>query len=145
MSLNFSIVPITSDYITDAYNIQTKLTERVKKINIVIDTNYNNGLVTRINKWKKKEYDIITIDQDYAECKSVIVRFSDKGSRPQSMDAEEFIELVASFEEDEDEEEEEDKEEDKEEEKEEEKEEKEETKLVVEEKEGEKEDGCVIM
>lgn len=113
MSLNFSIIPITLDYITDAYNIQQKLTERVKKINIVIDTNYNTGLNTRINKWKKKEYNIITVDQDYAESKSVVVRFSDKGSRPQSMDVDEFIELVVSFKDDEEEEKEEEKEKEK--------------------------------
>ena len=56
---------------------------------------------SRINKCKKNDYDIIIINQDCIETNNIIVIFSDKGSRLKSMDLEEFIELVNSFEDEE--------------------------------------------
>lgn len=99
MSLDFAIIPITDSVISAAYDIQTKLKDNVElEINITIDTNYNTPLSSRINKWKKQSYDIITINEDYNETHSIIVIFSDKGSRGKRMEVGEFIELVASFE-----------------------------------------------
>ena len=101
MSLNFTIIPVTSDFLSIAYDIQTKLKDEVTlEITITIDTNYTSALSTRINKWKKQSYNVITIDQDYNESNSIVVIFSDKGSRAQIMLVEEFIDLVASFEDD---------------------------------------------
>ena len=101
MSLNFTIIPVTSDFLSIAYDIQTKLKDEVTlEITITIDTNYTSALSTRINKWKKQSYIVITIDQDYNESNSIDVIFSNKGSRPQVMLVEEFIDLVASFEDD---------------------------------------------
>lgn len=100
MSLEFAIIPITEDYISVAYNIETKLKEIVNLEMIInIDTNYKQSLNSRVNKWKKQDFDIITIDQDYKESNSIFVRLYDKGSRPQIMEIDEFIELVSSFEE----------------------------------------------
>lgn len=99
MSLEFAIIPITDTFLSAAYNIQTKLKENIKlEMSITIDTNYEQSFISRINKWKKQDYDIITIDSDFDESNSIVVRFSDKGSRAQSMEVEEFIDLVASFE-----------------------------------------------
>jgi len=99
MSLNFTIIPVTSDFLSIAYDIQTKLKDEVTlEITITIDTNYTSALSTRINKWKKQSYIVITIDQDYNESNSIDVIFSNKGSRPQFMLVQEFIDLVASFE-----------------------------------------------
>ena len=99
MSLNFTISPVTSDFLSIAYDIQTKLKDEVTlEITITIDTNYTSALSTRINKWKKQSYIVITIDQDYNESNSIDVIFSNKGSRPQFMLVQEFIDLVASFE-----------------------------------------------
>ena len=99
MSLEFAIIPITSTFLSAAYTIQNKLKDNVKlDMSINIDTNYEQSFTSRINKWKKQEYDIITIDSDYDESNSIVVRFSDKGSRAQIMEIEEFIDLVSSFE-----------------------------------------------
>ena len=101
MSLEFAIIPSTSIFITAAYNIETKLKENVKlEMSINIDTNYEQSFISRINKWKKQGFDIITIDNDYDVSKTIVVRFSDKGSRAQSMEVDEFIDLVSSFEDD---------------------------------------------
>jgi hypothetical protein len=69
---------------------------------IHIDTDYETLFSARVNKWKKKGYDIISIDEEYDTSNSIIVRFSDKGSRPQMMDVDEFIDLVSSFDDDDD-------------------------------------------
>lgn len=101
MSLDFAIIPLTNDVISAAYEIKTKLKDNIDlEINIMIDTNYSTLLSSRINKWKKQSYDIITIDQDYNESHSIVVIFADKGSRGKRMDVDEFIELVSSFEDD---------------------------------------------
>jgi hypothetical protein len=103
MSLDFSIIPVISDFVSAAYDIQTKIKNNVElEINISIDTNYTSSLNSRINKWKKLSYNIITIDQDYNESHSIIVLFSDKGSRAQVMEVDEFIDLLVSFEDDDD-------------------------------------------
>ena len=99
MSLDFSIIPVISDFVSAAYDIQTKIKNNIElEINISIDTNYNSSLNSRINKWKKLSHNIITIDEDYNESHSIIVLFSDKGSRAQVMEVDEFIDLLASFE-----------------------------------------------
>jgi hypothetical protein len=101
MSLEFTIIPVTSNFVSAAYDIQTKIKYNVAlDIKTSIDTNYSSPLSTRTNKWRKLSHNVITIDQDYNESHSIIVIFSDKGSRPQVMDVEEFIDLLASFEDD---------------------------------------------
>ena len=103
MSLEFAIIPITDSFISAAYDIQTKLKNNVNvDLTITIDTNYTTQINSRINKWKKQGYDVVTIDDDYKETKSIVVIFSDKGSRSQVMEVDEFVELVASYEDEED-------------------------------------------
>ena len=99
MSLEFAIIPCTPAFLSDAQNIQNKLKEKIKLvISIIIDTNYNTPYNTRISKWKKLEHNVITIDHEYNESQTIFVRFSDKGSRPHVTELDEFIELVNSFE-----------------------------------------------
>ncbi len=102
MSLDFAIIPINKSYLSAAYNIQTQLQTNITTldINITIDTDYHISFNTRVNKWKKQEYDIIIINQDYDESNSIIVRFSDKGSKSQIMEIDELINLISSFEDD---------------------------------------------
>lgn len=101
MSLDFAILPVSDEFLSAAQDIQTQLKNKVKiDINISIDTDYSVFLTTRINKWKKDEYGIITIDNNYRQFNSIIVIFSDKRTRGKHMKVDEFIELIASFEDD---------------------------------------------
>jgi hypothetical protein len=103
MSIEFAIIPVVQQFEEQAYVIKNKIQSAVKlNTSIEVDTEYSSPLTSRISIWKKKEYDIITIDQDFIENNSIVVRFSDKGSRPKTMELEEFIDLVVSFEDDED-------------------------------------------
>ena len=99
MSLEFVIIPLTSVFFTTAQDIHDKLKNAIQtNINIQLDTNYDTIITQRINKWKKTEFNIITIDDNYYQTNTITVRFSDKRSEPEIMEVEEFIDLVASFE-----------------------------------------------
>jgi threonyl-tRNA synthetase len=102
MSIDFVIIPASKELEEHAYNIKEKLDDSVFLVtNFKIDTNFNVNLNSRINKWKKDEFDIIVITPEFIENNSIVVRFSDKGSRLTTMDLQEFIDLVSSFEDDE--------------------------------------------
>jgi threonyl-tRNA synthetase len=102
MSIDFVIIPASKELEQHAYNIKEKLNDSLFLItNFQIDTNFNVNLNSRINKWKKDEFDIIVLTPEFIENNSIVVRFSDKGSRLTTMDLQEFIDLVSSFEDDE--------------------------------------------
>ena len=106
MSLEFAIVPIDKTFLNTAYDLQTKLKNVAKvKLYIIVDTDFELQFNRRIQKWKKQEFHIVSIDEDYNESNCIIVRFLDKGkgSRPKAMEVEEFIELISSFEDENDE------------------------------------------
>lgn len=115
MSLDFAIIPVTERFYSVATNIKTKLYNCVKlQLNVNIDVEYQLPVFSRINKWKKQDFDVITIDDNYNETGNIIVRFSDKKSRPEVMDIDEFIDLVASYDDDENDDKKQEQEQDKE-------------------------------
>jgi hypothetical protein len=111
MSIELAIIPLWADCYWKAINIQSKLEKAANlKMNITIDTNYNSPLTYRINKWIKLKYNIVTVKgiDDFDEQFLLKVLFSEKDSNQivmeedelQSMEVDEFIDLVASFEHD---------------------------------------------
>lgn len=99
MSLDFAIIPITDQFIASAKKVQNKLNESIiTKIHFQFDTNYDATLNNRINKWKKQDFNVVVVDNSFEETNTIAIRFSDKRSTPEVMDVDEFIELVASFE-----------------------------------------------
>ena len=95
MSLNFAIIPINSLFVNVAYDIKSKIKNIVEEV--YIDTNYDLSFTTRIQKQKKCDFNIITIDEDYNETKSIVVKYCEKGSRAHSYEVDEFIDLILSF------------------------------------------------
>jgi hypothetical protein len=95
MSLKFAIIPINSSFNNVAYDIKSKIKNIVEEV--YIDTNYNLSFTTRIQKQKKEHFNIITIDQDYNETKSILVKYCEKGSRAHSYEVDEFVDLISSF------------------------------------------------
>ena len=95
MSLKFAIIPINSSFVNVAYDIKSKIKNIVKEV--YIDTNYDLSFTTRIQKQKKCDFNIITIDEDYNETKSIVVKYCEKGSRAHSYEVDEFIDLILSF------------------------------------------------
>ena len=95
MSLKFAIIPINSSFTNVAYDIKSKIKNIVEEVSI--DTNYDLSFTTRIQKRKKDNFNIITIDEDYNETKSIVVKYCEKGSRSHSYEVDEFIDLISSF------------------------------------------------
>ena len=95
MSLKFEIIPINSSFTNVAYDIKSKIKNIVEEVSI--DTNYDLSFTTRIQKRKKDNFNIITIDEDYNETKSIVVKYCEKGSRSHSYEVDEFIDLISSF------------------------------------------------
>jgi len=101
MSLELAIVPLALNYENDAHDIMNEIKVNAKKtIDVVVDTNYNITLNSRLAKYRKQEKDIITVNNDYKETKCIVIRFSGKGSRPTCMPLQELIELISSLEDD---------------------------------------------
>ena len=95
MSLKFAIIPINSSFTNVAYDIKSKIKNIVEEV--YIDTNYDLSFTSRIQKRKKDNFNIITIDEDYNENKSIVVKYCEKGSRSHSYEVDEFIDLISSF------------------------------------------------
>lgn len=101
MSLNFVIIPVTKMFKDSAYDLQEKLHSVIKKnVCVKIDEEYDNSTNTRINDWEDKDYDIITIGPSYIENNQITYRSNEKGSKPESMLVDDFIELINVFEDD---------------------------------------------
>ena len=99
MSIDFVIIPATKDLTEHANIIKSKLEDVVfLNSNFQIDYNFNYTINSRIDKWRKDDFDIIIITPEFIESNTIIVRFSDKGTKPKTMDFQEFIDLVSSFE-----------------------------------------------
>jgi len=101
MSLEFVIIPISKQIENSIYDIKSKLVNSSKlNVTVEMDLDYELSTNNKLMKWKKKDYNIIIIDQDFIETNTIVVRFSDKGSKPKVMKLDDFIELVSSFEDD---------------------------------------------
>jgi threonyl-tRNA synthetase len=99
MSLEFVIIPISEQFEKNAYDIKSKLITTVNiSVTVEIDLDYDVSLNKKIMKWKRKNYDIIIVDHEFIESNRIIMRFADFRSRPKTMELDEFIDLVASFE-----------------------------------------------
>ncbi len=97
MSLEFAIIPITDEFSAFADDISNLIKYNVKQNTAIdIDTNYTSSLKSRINKWKKIFYNIVVIDQDYNQAHCVEVTLC--GTKTQTMEINDFISLIASFE-----------------------------------------------
>lgn len=101
MSLKFAIIPISHNFDHNAHDIKSKLLDSIKlPLTIEVDLDYSKSYDSKIIKWTKKKYDVIIIDVDVTKNNRITVLFSDKGSKPTTMEIDEFIDLVASFEDD---------------------------------------------
>jgi len=100
MSLKFALIPINSSFVHVAYDIKSKIKDIVEEV--FIDTNYDLSFTNRIQKRKKEDFNIITIDEDYNETKSIVVKYCEKGSRAYSYQVDEFIDLISSYDNDDD-------------------------------------------
>ena len=102
MALEFVIIPSKKIYEDSADDVEDMMQNNIKHNMIIeFDKNYDDSLNSRIKKWKKKEYNVIIIDEEYPETNYLTIRFYDKGSKPEKMKLLNFIDIVSSFEDEE--------------------------------------------
>ncbi len=98
MSLEFVIVPSSSEYENDSNELIEKLKNSITKtVDFEFDNNYQMKLNSRIGRHRKADKDIIVIDNNYKEKDLLTIWFSDKGSRMEKMTIDDFITLINEF------------------------------------------------
>ena len=98
--LKFVVIPSKNDYEEYSENVVSRI-KNVNDCSAELDTNYRESLKTRIDKYKKNNKNIITIGLSEIEHDTIMIHFN--GSRPKTMECDEFITLLESYDEDEDE------------------------------------------
>jgi hypothetical protein len=98
MSLEFVVVPSTSEYENDANELIEKLKSSITKtVDFEFDNNYQMKLNSRVGRHRKADKDIIVIDNNYKEKDLLTIWFSDKGSRMEKMSVDDFVTLLNEF------------------------------------------------
>jgi hypothetical protein len=95
-TLKFVVIPTKNTYEEYSEEIVSKIKD-VNNCNAELDKNYNETLNTRVNKYKKNNKNVITIGLSEVEHDTIMIHFN--GARPKTMECEEFIALLESYEE----------------------------------------------
>jgi hypothetical protein len=104
MFLEFVIIPVSATNESSAYELFNNIKRSVKnekEIDIIIDTSYFASLKTRISKHRRKNKDIIIIDNDFDRTNNIKIKFSGLANQPTQISIDELIELIISLEEEE--------------------------------------------
>lgn len=104
-SLKFIVIPTKNTYEEYSEEIISKI-KNVDNCSADIDKNYSDTMNARINRYKKNNRNIITIGLSEVEHDTIMIHFN--GVRPKTMETDEFIALLESYEEEEEEEDEDD-------------------------------------
>jgi hypothetical protein len=97
MIFDFIIIPIDNTYIDVAYYMRYKLEEIYCISHIIIDENYNDSFSSRIDSSRPKQYNIITINQDYQETNTITVIFQHTGFKVETMTIRDFLDLISNY------------------------------------------------
>lgn len=93
-TLKFFIIPTKNTYEEYSEEIVSKIRD-VENCNADIDRNYSESMNSRINKYKKNGKNIITVGLSEVEHNTIMIHFN--GIRPKTMELDEFIELLESY------------------------------------------------
>ena len=97
--LKFVVIPTKNTYEEYSEEIVSKIKD-INNCNAEIDNNYNETLNTKVKKYKKNNKNIITIGLSEVEHNTLMIHFN--GTRPKTMEYNEFIELLESYNDEED-------------------------------------------
>ena len=95
--LKFIVIPTKNTYEEYSEEIVSKIKE-VNNCNAELDRNYNETLNARVNKYKKNNKNVITIGLSEVEHDTIMIHFN--GARPKTMECDEFIALLESYDDD---------------------------------------------
>ncbi len=98
--MDFVILFTSKEFEIHASNLQTKLQSNLSlDANVVIDEDINVLINLRIQKWKKRKYIVIVLNDHYEESNIINVYFSNSrlNSKGNTMAVDEFIDLINSY------------------------------------------------
>jgi len=96
-SFKFVVIPTKSAYEEYSEEIVSKIS-KINNCKSEIDTNYEEPLSSRVNRYKKLDYNVATIGLSELEHNTIMIHLI--GSRPKTMELDEFIELLESYDDD---------------------------------------------
>ena len=94
-TLKFIVIPTKNTYEDYSEEIVSKIKD-VENCSANIDNNYTDSMNSRVNKYKKNNKNIITIGLSEVEHNTIMIHFN--GIRPKTMELDEFISLLESYE-----------------------------------------------
>ncbi len=99
-TLKFIVIPTKNTYEDYSEEIVSKI-KNIDNCSADLDRNYSDVLNSRVNKYKKNNKNIITIGLSEVEHNTLMIHFN--GIRPKTMELDEFIALLESYDNDEEE------------------------------------------
>lgn len=94
--LRFIVIPTKNNYEEYSEEIVSKIKD-VEDCTADLDRNYNETLNSRVGKYKKNNKNVITIGLSEVEHNTIMIHFN--GTRPKTMELDEFIALLESYDE----------------------------------------------
>jgi hypothetical protein len=94
--LRFIVIPTKNNYEEYSEEIVSKIKD-VEDCTADLDKSYNETLNSRVNKYKKNNKNVITIGLSEVEHNTIMIHFN--GTRPKTMELDEFVELLESYDE----------------------------------------------
>ncbi len=98
MPLKFAVIPTKNIYEEYSMSIVEKI-NNVNNCESELDNNYSSSLSLRILENKRKNKNVIAIGNSEMEHDMILLHFSDKTVRPKSMELDDFISLLESYDE----------------------------------------------
>jgi hypothetical protein len=97
MIFDFIIIPVNNTFINVAFYLRYKLEEIDYFSQIIIDKNYHDSFSSRVNRCRQKNWNIITINDDYDEVKTINVIFQHTNFKVETMPLRDFLILVSNY------------------------------------------------
>lgn len=98
-TLKFTVIPTKNTYEEYSEEIVSQI-KNVENCDAILDVTYGDTLNSRVNKYKKNNKNIITIGLSEVEHNTIMIHFN--GVRPKTMELDEFIALLESYDEEDD-------------------------------------------
>lgn len=94
--LRFIVIPTKNNYEEYSEEIVSKIKD-VEDCTADLDRNYSETLNSRVGKYKKNNKNVITIGLSEVEHNTIMIHFN--GTRPKTMELDEFVALLESYDE----------------------------------------------
>lgn len=97
MTLKFVVIPTKKMYEDYSVSVMSKI-NNINNCEAQLDEEYTESSTVRINQNKKRNKNVIAIGNSEVEHDMILLHFNGKNIRPKSMELDDFISLLESYE-----------------------------------------------